>query len=327
MKAFIIALAFAVAGLMFMAGTAAADPPEGNPNFDNAPDSPQCHQNCTGIPASCGINSAPNCPNPQTTNCNSNNPNQMGCPQTSNVCSLGEHVGNPHCTEGETQCPAGTTVVNGVCVPGTSCPAGTTLVNGVCVPPTQCPAGTTLVNGICVTTSTCPAGTTLINGTCVPPVTCPPAMNLVNGICVPPVTIVTPPTTISPPPVIITSPPVVTTAPPVTVAAVVAPPVEQPAVIEAPAPVVEAPAPVAVVPPPVPQPAPVAVVPPPVQQQVAPTQQVAGISIAPPNTGDGGLLPRDNADHEVQAFGLAMMLSTLGLAGAFMLRSARRREE
>lgn len=45
--------------------------------------------------------------NPQTTNCNSNNPNGGGCPAndpspqpTSPVCGLGNHTGNPHCPPG-----------------------------------------------------------------------------------------------------------------------------------------------------------------------------------------------------------------------------------
>jgi hypothetical protein len=52
---------------------------------------------------------------PQTTNCNANNPNGGGCPRgiaspqpTNPVCYLGEHVGNPHCLEGTSASPTST---------------------------------------------------------------------------------------------------------------------------------------------------------------------------------------------------------------------------
>ena len=64
--------------------------------------------------------------NPQTTNCNSNNPNGGGCPRgieapqpTNPVCLYGNHTGNPHCavavqsspTPVRTATPVVTTVV------------------------------------------------------------------------------------------------------------------------------------------------------------------------------------------------------------------------
>lgn len=40
--------------------------------------------------------------NPEVTNCNANNPNDGGCPESGMpqgpVCGVGEHTGNPHCT-------------------------------------------------------------------------------------------------------------------------------------------------------------------------------------------------------------------------------------
>ncbi len=86
------------------------------------------------------------------------------------------------------------------------CPDGTTLVNGDCVPdapaPIECEQGTTLVNGDCVPDAPpppppppppCPPDTERVDGECVPKVppipepqpTCGPGTQLVDGICVP----------------------------------------------------------------------------------------------------------------------------------------------
>jgi hypothetical protein len=49
----------------------------------------------------------------------------------------------------QTECGAGTMLVNGQCVADAECGAGTTLVNGECIGPV-CGAGTMLSNGMCV---------------------------------------------------------------------------------------------------------------------------------------------------------------------------------
>lgn len=55
----------------------------------------------------------------------------------------------------------------------TECGAGTMLVNGRCESNAECGNGTTLVGGECVSDSTCGAGTVLTNGMCLPMVTPP----------------------------------------------------------------------------------------------------------------------------------------------------------
>jgi len=54
-----------------------------------------------------------------------------------------------------TECGAGTMLVNGACVadPGTECGAGTTLTNGECVSDVVCGTGTMNMGGMCVPTS------------------------------------------------------------------------------------------------------------------------------------------------------------------------------
>ena len=94
-----------------------------------------------------------------------------------------------------TSCPAGSTLVNGVCqISTTACPSGSTLVNGVCqVTSTTCPSGSTLVNGTCqINNSVCPSGSTLVNGVCQAPITCPAGTVLTNGSCLGNGTIVCP---------------------------------------------------------------------------------------------------------------------------------------
>jgi hypothetical protein len=83
-------------------------------------------------------------------------------------------------------CPAGYSLVNGVCTPPTGCPAGETLSGGKCVPPSGCPSGETLTGGVCTPPTTCPSGQTLAGGKCVPPTNCPSGQILSNGQCVPP---------------------------------------------------------------------------------------------------------------------------------------------
>src|SRR5580704_5186727 len=85
-------------------------------------------------------------------------------------------------------CPAGYSLVNGVCTPPTGCPAGETLSGGKCVPPSGCPSGETLTGGVCTPPTTCPSGQTLAGGKCVPPTNCPTGQILSNGQCVPPTT-------------------------------------------------------------------------------------------------------------------------------------------
>ncbi len=109
------------------------------------------------------------------------------CQINSTSCPAGTTLINGTCRINTTSCPAGTTLTNGVCVTNTtSCPAGTTLVNGVCVVnTTSCPAGSTLINGVCqINTTQCPAGSTLINGVCrVNTTSCPAGTTLINGVC------------------------------------------------------------------------------------------------------------------------------------------------
>ena len=57
--------------------------------------------------------------------------------------------------------------------PNTECGAGTMLVNGRCESNAECGNGTTLVGGECVSDSTCGTGTVLTNGMCLPMVTPP----------------------------------------------------------------------------------------------------------------------------------------------------------
>ncbi|PWT76009.1 MAG: hypothetical protein C5B46_01895 [Proteobacteria bacterium] len=80
------------------------------------------------------------------------------------------------------QCPAGQTLVNGVCTQ-TSCPSGQMLVGDSCVQ-IQCPAGQHLdASGQCVgDQQQCPAGQQLVNGSCTQQ--CAEGQVLVDGACV-----------------------------------------------------------------------------------------------------------------------------------------------
>src|SRR5580704_8899828 len=109
---------------------------------------------------------------------------KTGCAPT---CPAGYSLVNGVCTP-PTTCPSGQTLAGGKCVPPTNCPTGQILSNGQCVPPTNCPNGEVLSNGQCVPPTTCPSGETLSGGQCVPPTTCPNGQSLSGGQCVPPTT-------------------------------------------------------------------------------------------------------------------------------------------
>jgi hypothetical protein len=102
-------------------------------------------------------------------------------------CPAGETLSGGKCVP-PSGCPSGETLTGGVCTPPTTCPSGQTLAGGKCVPPTNCPNGEVLSNGQCVPPTTCPSGETLSGGQCVPPTTCPTGQSLSGGQCVPPTT-------------------------------------------------------------------------------------------------------------------------------------------
>jgi DNA-directed RNA polymerase specialized sigma24 family protein len=115
-------------------------------------------------------------------------------------CPAGTERVRDHC---EPECPRGTVRERERCVPR-DCPDGTRLADGECVPAVvcregvlrdgrclvgaECPGGTVLRAGRCERPAVCPRGTVEVSdGDCVRPARCPRGTRLVRGRCIPPV--------------------------------------------------------------------------------------------------------------------------------------------